>query len=105
MKDKIIVNKSQIPYKFDILLASDVFTLEFHYNSKADMFTVKLYKDGEMMCAGEPILYGMPLFNDFYTVGRIPCLTIVPLDESDNRDIVTWENFGETIFLCIDDEE
>lgn len=104
MKDKIIITKSQIPYKFEILLASDFFTFEIHYNTKADLFTIKLYKDGKMMCAGEPIIYGMPLFNDFYTVGKIPCLTIIPIDESENRDIVTWDNFGETVFLCIDDE-
>lgn len=104
MKDKIIITKSQIPYKFDILLASTFFTFEMHYNSKADLFTIRLYKDGKMLCAGEPIIYGMPLFNDFYKVGEIPCITIIPMDESENTDVVTWNNFGETVFLCIDDE-
>ena len=104
MKDRILINKKLIPYKFNILLASDMYELEIHYNSNADLFTVRLYKDEQMVCAGEPIMYGMPLFADFYKVGKIPCLTIIPLDESGGNDLVTWDNMSETVFLCIDDE-
>lgn len=103
MRDRIPVNKRMIPYRFDILLGSEAFTLEFHYNVAAGLFTVTTYKRGELICANEPLIYGVPLWTDCYLVRQFPCLTIVPLDESGQTDSVTWDNFGQTVFLTIDD--
>jgi hypothetical protein len=104
MRDIIEINKDLIPYQFDILLGSDLFTLRVDYNKAADLFTIGLYKDGEMICAGEPLIYGVPLFSDIFTVGQYPEIDIVPLDESGQESAVTWDNFGKTVFLTIDDE-
>lgn len=101
MKDRIIVKKDLIPYGFDIALGKDKFNMRFAYNQEADLFSVTLYHDGKLLCHAEPVIYGIPLFRDIYEGGVFPALDIVPLDESGEEQEVTWDNFGETIFLTI----
>ena len=104
MRDRIIVDKSLIPYSFDIVLSNEVFSLSFSYNESGDLFTVSLYKDGELIVT-EPIVYGQPLFADVYKPNKYPAERIVPIDESGNENKVTFDNFGTTVFLVIDDTE
>lgn len=101
MRDRIIVKKELIPYGFNIALGKDKFNMRFAYNQQADLFTVSLYRDGTLLCADEPIIYGVPLFRDVYESGKFPVLDIVPVDESGQVQDVTWKNFGETVFLTI----
>jgi hypothetical protein len=101
-KDRLLITKDLIPYSFNILLADEVFTLTVNHNEKHDLFTIALEKDGEMICEGEPIIYGVPLFRDIYQAGKYPCIDIIPLDESGEQNTVTLANFGETVFLIID---
>lgn len=107
MRDRILVEKSMIPYSFDILLGSEWFNLEFHYNKTADLFTVTLSKDEEVLVYDEPVMYGVTMFSDLYQSGIYPMLDIVPWDESKQETAVTWDNFNETVFLTIkgDDNE
>lgn len=100
MKDRLIIEKDLIPYTFNILLADNWYQLEVKYNTYADLFTIGLYKDDECLCEGEPLVYGKPLFNDFYT-RDFPAITIIPVDEAGKNNTVTWDNFGETVFLAI----
>lgn len=102
MRDRIIVKKELIPYGFYIALGKEKFNLRFAYNQQADLFTVSLYRDGKLLCSAEPVVYGVPLFQDVYESGKFPVLTVVPIDESGQEQEVTWENFGETVFLTID---
>lgn len=102
MRDRIIVKKDMIPYGFNIVLGKEKFNIRFAYNKQADLFTASLYRDGNLLCYAEPIIYGVPLFRDVYESGVFPMLDIVPLDESGNEQEVTWKNFGETVFLTID---
>lgn len=104
MKDRIIINKDLIPYRFSILLGDIWFELLVKYNEYADMFTVGLYRDNICLCAGEPLVYGKALFQEFYTP-QFPALTIIPVDEAGNNNTVTWENFGETVFLSVYDDD
>lgn len=101
MRDRIIVNKGMIPYSFDILLGAEWFNLEFHHNKTADIFTVTLSKDETVLVYNEPLIYGIPLFSDVYQSGIYPMLDIIPLDESGQENTVTYDNFGETVFLTI----
>lgn len=101
MRDRIIVKKELIPYGFNIALGNEKFNMRFAYNQKADLFTVSLYRDGKLLCHAEPLVYGRPLFRDIYEAGEFPALDIVPLDESEQEQEVTWKNFGETVFLTI----
>ena len=63
MRDRIIVKKELIPYGFNIALGKDKFNMRFAYNQQAGLFTVSLYRDGILLCADEPIIYGVPSFS------------------------------------------
>lgn len=102
MRDKIEITKSLIPYTFEILLSGEVFTIRVDYNKSADLFVLRLEKDGEVICAGEPIIYGVPLWQDVFIAEKYPTLTIIPLDEAKNMSAVTYDNLNETVFLIID---
>lgn len=101
-RDTIRISKNLIPYSFNIILAGEVFEIGIKYNEYADLFTISLTKDKELICSGEPIVYGVPLFQDIYVSGKYPALKIVPFDESNEIKQVTWDNFEETVFLMID---
>ena len=101
-KDRIIITKNQIPYRFSISLNLTTFMLEVRYNEDHDLFTIGLYdKEGALICI-EPIIYGAELFKQHYQAGIYPTMRIVPLDESGSTDCVTWDNFNETVFLIIE---
>lgn len=104
MRDRIEINKDLIPYKFDILLGGEMFAIRVNYNKYLDMFTLDLYKNKELICAGEPIIYGKPLWEDVYIAGKYPIVTIVPIDESGETTAVTYDNLGRTVFLTIDNQ-
>ena len=101
MRDYIEINKELVPYSFNILLADEWFELYVRYNENADLFTVTLYKEDELICT-EPVIFGVPLFQDIYQPGKFPAITIVPYGA--NEIAVTFENLGETVFLTVDDE-
>lgn len=101
-RDTIQIKKSLIPYTFEILLAGEKYEIGVKYNETADLFTVSLKKDGVTICSGEPIVYGVPLFDSVYVAGKYPKIRIVPVDESGIKNAVTWDNFNETVFLAID---
>lgn len=101
-RDRILIKKSLVPYKFDINLLDKTFKLSINYNSSADLFVIGLYdKDNNIICAGEPVVYGMPLFQSIYMPGVYPMLEIVPVDESGNTVRVTYDNFNDTVFLTV----
>lgn len=102
MRDKIIVDKSKIPYRFAIDLGNEQFILDFKYNEVLDVFTVSLFSGDTLLAADEPIMYNFPLFQDIYEAKKFPIVTIVPRDESSQTDLITWENFGKTVFLTLE---
>lgn len=104
-KDRILITKEMIPYFFNILLADELFTITVNYNEKYDLFTITLEKDDEVICYGEPIIYGVPLFKDIYEAGKYPSIDIIPIDESGVQNSVTFENFNEIVFLNVDNYE
>lgn len=104
MRDIIEIEKDLIPYNFDIELAGEEFNIEIFYNKTAGLFTATLMKEDEALCYNEPIIYGVELFADVYTSGKFPMISIVPLDQSGKETEVTWDNFGDTVLLTIDDE-
>lgn len=96
------VHKDLVPYECDILLAGELFTLQFNYNASADLFTVDLYREGELLCAGEPIIYGVPLWRDVYRAETFPALDIIPTDPSGENNAVTFDNLSRTVLLIVD---
>lgn len=101
MLDKILIKKSLIPYSFDIALPDEIYSLTVTYNSTADLFVVSLKKDDKTLCTGEPIMYGMPLFYDFIQREGFPYMYIIPYDESETYNKVTFDNFNDSVFLTV----
>lgn len=104
MRDIIEIDKTLLPYNFDIELAGEEFNIEIFYNKTADLFTATLVKGEETLVFNEPIIYGVELFKDVYQNDRYPRISIVPLDQSGEETEITYENFNKTVFLTIDDE-
>lgn len=103
-RQRIEINKSLIPYTFEIVLGSELFTFRVDYNNTGDFFTIGLSKNGKTLCWGEPIRYGKRLFEDVWTP-EFPAIDIVPIDLSGAYNKVTYSNLGEGVILAIDNEE
>lgn len=99
-KDRLLIEKKNIPYKFSVALPRTKYDIEIRYNETADLFTVSLYKSGNLICI-EPIIYGVPLFSCLYKPDTFPKLKIIPQGNGEEKR-VTWDNFNETVFLEID---
>lgn len=105
-RDKILINKDLIPYKFSILLGAEEFVLTVKYNKKHDLFTIGLEDSQEnTICTAEPLIYGQPLWGDIQQPNKYPGVRIIPYDESGQETKVTYNNLGETVFLFIDNYE
>jgi len=99
--DVLEIKKELLPYVCNIQLAGEIFTLRFNHNATADLFTVDLYREGELLCAGEPIVYGRPLWADVRRAGIFPALEIIPKDPSGESNAVTFDNLGRTVLLIV----
>lgn len=97
----IEINKDIIPYSFNIPLANELYEMRIDYNNTADLFTVSLSKNGVVLCSGEPIVFGVPLFNSLQTRGDFPSVTITPVDESGEANAVTFDNLSNTVLLKV----
>ena len=100
----IEINKSLIPYTFDIVLGAENFTLKVDYNEVGRFFTIGVSKNGTTICEGSPIVYGRRLFEDVWSQ-KFPKVDIVPIDPSNSYNKVTYENLCDGVFLVIDDGE
>lgn len=100
----IDIEKELIPYRFDISLADETFTIEVQYNADYDFFTVDLEKDGEILVVGEKLVYGVPLFADVWD-NRFPGVGIVPYDESGKSTAVTWDTLSVSVFLFMPEDD
>lgn len=95
------VEKELIPYRFDIELAGELFTFEFHYNQRFDFFTVSLYQNDTPLVLGEKLMLNRPLFKGLADI-RLPKVTITPKDRSGQERRITYDNLGETVFLFVE---
>lgn len=100
----IEIDKMAIPYKFDITLQDETFTLYVKYNTLYDYFTLDLYKGEEAIVLGEKVVYGRPLFSTSQHK-EVPKVRILPLDLTRRNQRVTFDNFGQEAFLFIVGDE
>ncbi|MGY4689351.1 phage baseplate plug family protein [Salibacterium sp. K-3] len=98
------IEKSRIPYEFEIKIAGTLYVFEIHYNGEHDFFTVDLYQNGEVLMYGEKLVYGYPLFHSLPETLK-PSQTITPLDPSGEQNSITYENFTESVLLYIGAED
>ncbi len=96
----IEINKTLIPYDFNIALGSEVFNFRVDYNHTGGFFTIGLSKGGEVLCEGEPIIYGKTLFSDIRNA-NFPKVNITVSDPSGAYNAVTYNNFSESVFLVV----
>ncbi|MED4455899.1 phage baseplate plug protein [Metabacillus fastidiosus] len=102
-RDYIDIDKEEVPVIFDIDLANESFTMGINYNQTFDFFTVDLWDTkGKVIVLGEKMVLGIPLFEDIIDE-RIPGPQLVALDESGKETRISYENFGKTVFLYLDD--
>ncbi|MEB6549070.1 hypothetical protein MXL46_08170 [Heyndrickxia sporothermodurans] len=102
-RDYIDFDKEEVPVVFDIDLEEDTFTMGINYNQTNDFFTVDLWdSEGNVIVLGEKMVLNRPLFDDLVDE-RLPGPSLVPMDEAGNEKRVSWDNFGVTVFLYIDD--
>jgi hypothetical protein len=100
MDEYIEIEKDLIPYHFDLALDEVIFTFQVEYNPDFDFFTIDLECDGELLVAGQKIVYGIPLFDGIQDA-RFPVTLIVPYDTSETATRVSWDNLGTSVFLYL----
>lgn len=96
----IDIDKSKIPYSFEVVLANETFQFEVFYNVVGDFFTINLYKNHELVALGEKIVYGVDLFDNLKHL-PIPKVTIRPFDTTGEAKRITYENMNEDVFLYV----
>ena len=96
----IPIDKNQMPYRAKIPIANGAFTVEFHYNTEMDSFTIDLELEGNKIIAGEPLLIGNPLFYDFPYLPTPP-LPIIALATGEEPEKIGWQELGESVFLYL----
>ncbi len=98
----IDIDKTLIPYVFDIELGNEEFTFDVSYNENHDFFVVQVYKNTELV-AVEKLVYGVPLFKNTYNPKLHPAPMLIPLDISAQSEAVNWETLGKNVFLYLAD--
>ncbi len=75
----IPIDVDKVPYSFHIRLGDRTFVFTVKYNEQADFYTVDLgvAATGEVLCYGDPIIYGRQLFNTVEDE-RFPQPVIIP---------------------------
>ena len=98
----IPIETDKVPYNFHIKLGDRTFIFTIKYNAQAELYTVdlKVAATREILCYGDPILYGRQLFNTVEDE-RFPQPVIIPYCIHGNEDRVTKENLGKTVQLYL----
>ena len=100
MNEYIDIDKTEIPYSYDIELANELFEFEINYNASFDFFTVDLFKNDVALVIGEKLILNQPLFKN-RVHNDLPKVKIIPKDRADVATRITYDNFNETVFLYI----
>jgi hypothetical protein len=99
------IDKTSIPYEFQMDIAEDEFTFVIDYNKRFDFFTMDLYKNDILIIKGEKIVYGRALFGSYPDDSVIPEWPIIPFDEAGKETRVGWDQLNETVFLFLGDPD
>lgn len=104
MNEYIDIDKTEIPYSFEIELAGELFEFEINYNASFDFFTVDLFKNDGVLVVGEKLIINQPLFKN-RVHNDLPKVQIIPLDRAQKETRITYDNLNETVFLFIIESE
>lgn len=100
----IPVEVSKVPYNFSVKLSDRTYIMILKYNEQGKFFTVDLavMATGEVLCYGEPIRYGHPMFSSIEDA-RFPIPVIIPYCLTGGVNEVTFQNLGDTVQLYLYD--
>lgn len=103
IRDEIPVDKDSLPEQFEFDFGEESFLLGVNYNEREDFFTLDIFTvDEEPIVLGERLILNQPLWTGI-TNPLLPVEDIVPMDEAGKETAITFENFGDTVSLYIDD--
>jgi hypothetical protein len=102
LRSYIPIDKNNLPEQFEFPFGNEIFVIGVNYNQSQSYFTIDLFQvDLTPIIIGEKITANCPLWSDF-TDPRLPLETIVPMVESAPDTPITFDNFGVTAQLFID---
>jgi hypothetical protein len=108
----IEIDKTKIPYSFDILLSNRVYTLNINYNILFDFFTADLLLNGNVLAKNEKLVLGQFLFREIaedseHNINPNFPTELLYIGTSDNKvQRLGFENLGTNVFLyCIQRSE
>ena len=100
----IPVTAGMVPCTLDIKLDDKTYKMAFKYNEEGAFFSVDLsvpVPNNVLLCYGEIIRYGKPLFEQFADE-RYPLPLIIPAAaEGDRIETIDYDNFGRTVKLWL----
>ena len=93
------IDKLQIPVQNIVIVEGRQYEFVFNYNASYDFFTVTLKVDGTAIVTGEKIVIGKPLFTTIpYPFSKT---YFVPMDISFQEEEISFDNFGDKVFLWV----
>lgn len=95
----LYVDKQQMPLSMLIIIEGEQYRLRWRYNYYYDFFTIDVYKDEEMLIAGEKIVLNKPLFTSTKYLFEKTYFT--PLDLSGQIQRITYDNFNTEVLLYV----
>lgn len=99
----IPIEKEELPMEFEIELAGIDYFMGVNHNESQDILSVDLWDiNHKPIVLGERLLLNERLWQDVIDE-RLPSIDLIPLDESQSADKITYQNFMETVFIYIDD--
>lgn len=101
------INKENLPEQFEISFGGPSYILRFDYSPEYDLFSVSSFLVTEEsqtpLVLGERLILEKPLWSDMIPeVGIGP--DIIPMDLAGLETRITWDNFGRSVFLYVDDD-
>jgi hypothetical protein len=112
MAEYIEIDKTLIPYDFDITMDNKTYTFSVRYNNVADFFSVDISRQGVLLAGGEKLVYGQPLFgtrvtllNGKYVIipktNDFPAVLMFPYDTAQIESRVSYSNLGDSVRLWL----
>lgn len=102
LRSYIPIEKDELPELFEIDFDNQSFLFGIDYNKSQCIFTLDILTlENKPIVLGERLVLNERLWADVID-DRLPSVDLVPMDESGEARSITYENFGETVFLYID---
>ncbi len=93
------ISKERVPYRAQFRIDGRAYDFHIRYNYYGDYFTLDLYSQGELIIAGEKVLYGKALFDTYRADVRFPKQAIIPISLSTKDNRAGWQEVSESTFL------